>query len=123
MRKDICSKGHIRNADTCYGDGHCKTCHLQNQQFHYANNPKYRQKQRAHHLRSSYGITQEDYEAMFKAQNGKCYICQKSRALVVDHNHATGQVRHLLCYGCNSMIGLARESQDIFQRAVDYVRQ
>jgi len=41
---------------------------------------------------------------MLEWQNYKCAICQKpedNKKLHVDHNHKTGQIRMLLCHGCN----------------------
>ena len=56
---------------------------------------------RAQHLKSKYGITQNDYDEMYLAQEGKCSICGKEEKLEVDHNHDTGNVRGLLCKSCN----------------------
>lgn len=59
---------------------------------------------------------------MFAAQEGQCAICGTAKEkLVVDHNHATGHVRSLLCHLCNAMIGCARESSDILVRAAAYL--
>lgn len=55
-----------------------------------------------------YGISQEIYYELIKRQENKCKICGKQelfRALAVDHNKYTGQVRGLLCYKCNIGIG------------------
>lgn len=41
--------------------------------------------------------------------------------LVVDHNHASGAVRGLLCHLCNAMIGCARERIDILTAAAGYL--
>jgi hypothetical protein len=50
------------------------------------------------------GVSDEDYAAMLEAQGGGCAICgakPKTRRLHVDHDHATGKVRGLLCHRCN----------------------
>lgn len=64
-------------------------------------------------LRREYGITVEDYDAMLLAQGGVCAVCglnERPRAgrvhrLCVDHDHATGRVRGLLCKECNRAEG------------------
>ncbi len=60
--------------------------------------------------------------AMLEAQQGKCAICGRDDVpLVVDHNHATGKVRGMLCNQCNTMIGYCRESIDILVRGAAYL--
>jgi hypothetical protein len=39
----------------------------------------------------------------------------------VDHNHATGVVRAILCSRCNSGLGLFCEDPDLMRRAIDYL--
>lgn len=79
-------------------------------------------------LRRAYGITFEDYEALLKNQGGGCAICgaenadSKGRMLHVDHCHATGQVRGLLCKDCNTMVGYAQDQPAILFRAAQYLR-
>ncbi|MHA2351443.1 MAG: endonuclease VII domain-containing protein [Candidatus Thorarchaeota archaeon] len=53
-----------------------------------------------------YGISAEEYDAMYELQGGCCAICGRHqskmrRSLHIDHNHATGHVRGLLCGNCN----------------------
>lgn len=62
-------------------------------------------------VEATYGITKEEYDALFAAQGGRCFICQRvahSKRLAVDHDHVTGEVRGLLCpdieRGCNYAI-------------------
>jgi hypothetical protein len=50
------------------------------------------------------GVTDDEYARMLEAQGGGCAICgarPKTRRLHVDHDHATGKVRGLLCHRCN----------------------
>ena len=81
-------------------------------------------------LENTYGLTRADLEALFNKQGGKCAICRRPGTygrtrggLGVDHNHATGMVRGLLCYSCNTALGLTRDSLDLLQSMMDYVRR
>lgn len=60
-------------------------------------------------LWSEYGLTFEQYVALFDAQGGACAICgiqpTAGKRLAVDHCHATGVVRALLCTRCNLAVG------------------
>lgn len=74
-------------------------------------------------LREKYGITPEDYERMFAEQQGRCAICHaEDPRLVVDHDHATGAVRGLLCHSCNVALGWLRDREDAAERAAEYLR-
>jgi endogenous inhibitor of DNA gyrase (YacG/DUF329 family) len=81
---------------------------------------------RAKQLRDNYGITIEQYNQMFDAQDGKCAICGRhqsefKRHLSVDHDHTTGKIRKLLCTACNSAVGLLRENVEIAQNLISYL--
>ena len=67
-------------------------------------------------LRTNYGITLNEYNAILKNQKHKCKICgvhekHCNRGVFVDHNHKTGSVRALLCHNCNSGLGHFRDRQ------------
>lgn len=69
-------------------------------------------KSRDRNLKSKYGISAEDYEALWEAQGCACGICGAAESgwatspwMHVDHDHSTGAVRGLLCHNCNIMIG------------------
>jgi hypothetical protein len=71
------------------------------------------------------GMTHAEYDAMCEAQDGRCFICRKppSRArLCIDHDHATGAVRGLLCSRCNSALGLLDDDVDALERALTYLK-
>lgn len=63
-----------------------------------------------------------NFEVLFKAQDGKCAICDKVKRLAVDHNHITGEVRGLLCNKCNRGLGLFDESPQCFKRSLVYLK-
>lgn len=85
-------------------------------------------------LKRKFGIDHETYERMFIAQNGLCACCGNPetlidlrsglpRALAVDHNHATGEVRSLLCQACNVAFGLMAESPDRVKLLLQYAEK
>jgi len=70
-----------------------------------------------------YRISLEDYDAMHKRQNGACAICRGAgRTLCVDHCHACGRVRGLLCGKCNSVLGFCDDSPAHLLAAAAYLR-
>ena len=63
---------------------------------------------------------------MSAAQGDGCAICggvndPPGRRLAIDHDHVTGQVRGLLCYRCNSAIGLFKDDVTVLRRAILYL--
>src|ERR1035437_10727167 len=61
---------------------------------------------RRNNLKKKFGITWEEYDELFKKQNGYCPICGRHQSefkkrLSVDHDHNTKKVRGLLCQNCN----------------------
>lgn len=82
-------------------------------------------------MRDVYRITEDDYQRMFREQSGKCAICDttnpghpsrvKSDRMCVDHDHATGRVRALLCVPCNAGLGLFGDNTERMAAAVRYL--
>lgn len=79
--------------------------------------------ERERQLRSRYGLTLEDYERLAEAQGHVCASCKQKwkQHFYVDHDHASGVVRGLLCARCNSLVGLL-ESSSIWA-AWEYLHQ
>ncbi len=83
-------------------------------------------KKKQHALKSTYGISLEEYNKLLEDQEGKCSVCQHEpgqRALHVDHNHITGIVRGLLCSKCNVALGMVDESPELLMKLIDYLRR
>jgi hypothetical protein len=87
--------------------------------------PEKKRADREGHLKRKYGITLDDYERMLEAQGGVCFICKKprpeDRTLHVDHDHATGEIRGLLCFRCNNALGDFDDDYELLQNAADYL--
>jgi hypothetical protein len=58
-------------------------------------------------------VTADEYAALLSQQHGRCAICRKEcgtgRYLAVDHDHATGRIRGLLCFRCNTSLARYEE--------------
>jgi len=89
---------------------------------YYANNKhKVKSKARGRQLRYLYDITQDEYNRILLEQKSQCAICGNVSSLVVDHNHATGKVRGLLCKKCNFVLGLVDDKKEILIRGAEYL--
>ena len=78
-----------------------------------AADPDHRDKCRA----QSHGLSLQDYRAMRERQKNVCGICKTpGKPLCVDHCHATGKVRGLLCRDCNLGLGNYKDNP-VFTRA------
>lgn len=84
---------------------------------------------RAERLWSKYRITPDDYDERLRIQKGVCAICRRDDPNThhgfwhVDHDHATGLVRGLLCGRCNTGIGQFQDSPTVLERAAKYLRK
>ena len=75
-------------------------------------------------LLSRYGLTRHEFNALLESQHGRCAICQElpvGESLNVDHCHASGRVRALLCRGCNTAIGLLGDDPGKIRAAAFYI--
>jgi hypothetical protein len=101
---------------------YCKECH--------SNYYRYRdpQKRRLEAIKSKYGLSPEEYQALVKAANRTCQTCgtpegdDKPSKLVVDHCHATGRVRGLICDRCNRALGLVGDNTQTLLNLITYLQ-
>lgn len=85
--------------------------------------------QRAQMLKRFYNMTPDDFDRMMVAQSGRCAICHTDKPggpshfkfLCVDHDHATGAVRGLLCRRCNSILGYVDDSIELLASSIEYL--
>lgn len=77
-------------------------------------------------LRRTYGISLEQYNKVFEYQKKACAICKTPHVpgkprLSVDHCHTTGELRGLLCWGCNRKIGAFNDNVALLKAAALYL--
>lgn len=75
-------------------------------------------KVRTRELRKKYNLTRDGVEEIRQRQHGRCLGCMRElpRNYCIDHDHATGLVRGLLCRSCNLTLGMVREDKAVLTR-------
>ncbi len=102
----------------------CRPCHL----LYKHTNPNTKRNRKAEKLKLRYGLEHSQWEEIRKEQNYSCMICgieetALGRKLDVDHCHATGVVRGVLCNPCNTVLGHARDKIEVLEAAAEYLKQ
>lgn len=76
-----------------------------------------------YHRRARYGLELGEFEEMLLDQGDLCAVCGDRPAVHVDHDHATTDVRGILCFNCNGMLGQARDRVDILLAGIRYLER
>lgn len=117
---------------------YCKTCSIfkrattyqmykpQNKEYQKEYHFKNKEKAKERHREYLYGLSKVEHQNMKETQLFSCLICKEKedelkRGLFVDHCHATGKVRGLLCQSCNTLLGMAKDDIKILQDAIQYL--
>ena len=107
-----------------YGKNNRKRRNDRLRQWRHDNPQLARKLDRRKRLKKKYGMTPEDYTAMYRKQEGKCLICNRFfGGLVVDHDHVTGEVRGLLCRKCNGVLGWIETMNGVWEKLHAYLDQ
>ena len=100
--------------------------HSTNQRNSYRNRSLY---QRNYNLKRYHGITHEEYIKILESQGGVCGNCGTSdpgsygKYFNLDHDHETGKNRDLICSNCNWGFGNFKDSIELLQKAIKYLRR
>ena len=97
-----------------YGRGLCEACYQ-------------KRKDPIYHREKKYKLPVGAYKQLLTLQNNTCAICgnlnSKERDLFIDHDHTTGQVRGLLCCGCNQAVGLFETRKYLIPKILEYLER
>jgi len=80
----------------------------------------------ARKMRQRFNLTIDEYDKMLENQQGKCAICGGGREkqkykFAVDHCHATGKIRGILCTNCNAGLGFFKDNPQSLTNALTYL--
>lgn len=118
----------------------CRVCHRRSQRDYHARNPN---AARITALKSSHGLTVQEFDEILQAQGGVCAICGQGQLVVkakaggvrtqlsIDHDHrccprqksCVKCRRGLLCTSCNTALGLVDDSIERLQMMIAYLRR
>lgn len=107
----------------------CKECRKQEYQ---ANKQQAAKAMRRRNLRVKFDISNAEYIELSHAQGDVCAACGQPETriingillpLSIDHDHATGKIRGLLCQACNLGLGYFRDNIENLSNAIDYLME
>lgn len=104
----------------------CATCQRERMRVYREKHPERVKEQHRKWIREHrLGIKDSHVQKILEEQGFKCAICgdQIDHSGHVDHNHETGKIRGMLCRMCNPALGGFKDSLEIVERAVTYLRK
>lgn len=133
-REPICPRCNTPKKQLRSGILRCADCTRAWNRAYYHKSAARRERQRRRTIEKKYGVSMESIELLFRTQGECCAICHKHwtvcekakhsrddavflQHLYVDHCHATGKVRGLLCNNCNTAIAMLDEDVERFDAA------
>lgn len=114
----------------------CSKCTIAHQQKRYREtvasgnsrrSPEQKDRQTRSRTARNYGLTLAEYDELCTIT--ECQICNgptlkpddRRKRPSIDHDHATGKVRGVLCHDCNLMLGHAKDNPAILRAGAKYV--
>lgn len=139
-KKTCIHHGELLPADIAVnslGQTRCKLCQKESKICTRRSKGDAKQKDRQYNLKSSYGISVEEYDSLSASQNDLCMVCKKKETkkmrgvvsrLSVDHCHQAEKngemkIRGLLCMKCNTGIAMFNDSPEMLREAANYLEK
>jgi hypothetical protein len=84
---------------------------------------------KVHHRAKKHDVDTAHFLKMLENQNHKCGICKqtlnfyKYGGVHIDHNHKIGEIRKILCFHCNVVLGMVNDNRFILANAIIYLKK
>ena len=118
MDLDTPSKKSLKNGTLSRKEYHRK--------YYLENKEKICERTWRNNLLTRYGITPEQRDQMLIDQDYKCGICEcciEGKNAHLDHCHASGKIRKMLCWNCNGGLGNFKDNQELLMKAISYLNE
>jgi 5-methylcytosine-specific restriction endonuclease McrA len=104
----------------------CKQCYREYSIKQYKESPRTRLQQYESGIRRRYGLTWDTHTELILRAKGHCDSCGEpfsgvDKEINIDHCHTTGDVRGLLCKGCNTSAGNLGDCPDKIFSLIKYI--
>lgn len=127
-------KSCVRERNARYYLEHKEQERVRNKAYRTANKNRLTRTKWEQRLRYKYGIDVSLFNEILKSQGGRCAICgekawmpgegkRRKQTFVVDHDHATGKIRGILCGNCNTALGQFKDSVAVLESAIKYLKE
>lgn len=116
----------------------CKECSAKRRRRYYRQTrAKSRQASREHYAQNReklntatvarrYGLKPQQYLHLLASSNYSCQVCgvrPPKAQLHLDHCHSTGEVRGILCRGCNHALGNVKDNHSTLEKLAAYLKK
>ena len=105
------SSSKLRNKSDCLR-GYCRKC--------WSDDTRFRR----------FRVSKDWYAATLLAQKNRCVCCgvhfcglSRNTTPCIDHDHATGKARGILCPRCNSALGHCGDDINILVKLIEYLKE
>ncbi|MEE9377032.1 MAG: endonuclease domain-containing protein [Candidatus Lokiarchaeia archaeon] len=84
---------------------------------------------KVYHRVKKHDVNTTQFFSMLENQNHKCDICKQTLhfydygGVHIDHNHKTGEIRKILCFHCNVVLGLINDNRFVLANAILYLKK
>lgn len=110
-----------------YQRGHARTPNGRAKQREYNRSEAGKATKKRHKLKAKYGLSESQFLSLKASQGDACPGCgspfEAGRVGSVDHCHATGKIRGVLCRSCNLALGHVGDSAEILENLAAYLRR